>query len=150
MSGRQRWHWIAAGVAGLTVVGAVLLNDGTHEPSLSAHPSPTVEYHVPDNGSAIIASPSMDVTPVTSTTPKPKTSSSPPPEPPEPPASHHRTQAHLTITFDLTGIHGLDDLGDLIDDCDVARAFGVAPMRKGEPGYRADLDKDHDGIACEN
>jgi len=148
MSGRQRWHWIAAGVAGLAVVGAVLLNDGPHEPSLSAHPFPTVDHHVPDNGSAIIASPPMDVTTVTSTTPKPKTSSSPPP--PAQPAPHHRTETHLTVTFDLSDLHGLGDLDDLFDDCDVARAFGVAPMRKGQPGYRADLDRDHDGIACEN
>ncbi|MFD1049796.1 excalibur calcium-binding domain-containing protein, partial [Kibdelosporangium lantanae] len=67
----------------------------------------------------------------------------------EPPAPRHRTETHLTLTFDLSDLHGLDDLDNLIDDCDVARAFGLAPMRKGDPGYRANLDKDHDGIACE-
>lgn len=33
--------------------------------------------------------------------------------------------------------------------CDAARAAGAAPMRIGEPGYRAALDADGDGIACE-
>ena len=34
-------------------------------------------------------------------------------------------------------------------DCDSARAVGLAPARRGEPGYWPDLDADHDGIACE-
>jgi hypothetical protein len=34
-------------------------------------------------------------------------------------------------------------------NCTAARAAGAAPMRRGEPGYRLDLDRDHDGIACE-
>lgn len=35
------------------------------------------------------------------------------------------------------------------DDCDAARAAGAAPLRAGEPGYRAGLDGDRDGVACE-
>lgn len=34
-------------------------------------------------------------------------------------------------------------------NCDEARAAGVAPIYIGEPGYRAGLDRDKDGIACE-
>jgi hypothetical protein len=33
--------------------------------------------------------------------------------------------------------------------CADARAAGVAPILRGEPGYRAPLDADNDGIACE-
>lgn len=33
--------------------------------------------------------------------------------------------------------------------CDEARAAGVAPIYRGEPGYRAGLDRDGDGVACE-
>lgn len=33
--------------------------------------------------------------------------------------------------------------------CADARAAGVAPIRRGEPGYRPGLDGDGDGIACE-
>ncbi|MEP9358090.1 excalibur calcium-binding domain-containing protein [Sphingomonas sp. KR3-1] len=33
--------------------------------------------------------------------------------------------------------------------CDEARAAGVAPIRRGEPGYREGMDGDGDGLACE-
>jgi endonuclease YncB( thermonuclease family) len=34
-------------------------------------------------------------------------------------------------------------------NCAAARAAGAAPLHVGEPGYRAALDRDHDGVACE-
>jgi len=34
-------------------------------------------------------------------------------------------------------------------NCDAARAAGVAPLRRGEPGHAPHLDRDDDGIACE-
>lgn len=34
-------------------------------------------------------------------------------------------------------------------NCASARAAGVAPLRQGQAGYRAELDADGDGIACE-
>lgn len=33
--------------------------------------------------------------------------------------------------------------------CNAARAAGVAPIYRGEPGYRPELDGDDDGVACE-
>jgi hypothetical protein len=36
-----------------------------------------------------------------------------------------------------------------IRDCASARSMGIAPLYKGFPGYRLDLDRDRDGIACE-
>lgn len=33
--------------------------------------------------------------------------------------------------------------------CNAARAAGVAPLWKGQPGYRPEMDGDGDGIACE-
>ena len=33
--------------------------------------------------------------------------------------------------------------------CSDARAAGVAPMYRGEPGYSAQLDVNNDGVACE-
>lgn len=33
--------------------------------------------------------------------------------------------------------------------CDSARAAGAAPLYRGQPGYRAEMDGDDDGIACE-
>jgi len=34
-------------------------------------------------------------------------------------------------------------------NCAAARAAGVAPLHRGEPGYRQGLDGDSDGKACE-
>lgn len=34
-------------------------------------------------------------------------------------------------------------------NCAAAHAAGVTPLRRGQPGYRAGLDRDNDGIACE-
>jgi hypothetical protein len=34
-------------------------------------------------------------------------------------------------------------------DCSAARAAGDAPLSVGSPGYRAALDRDKDGVACE-
>jgi hypothetical protein len=34
-------------------------------------------------------------------------------------------------------------------NCASARAVGLAPARRGEPGYWWHLDADNDGIACE-
>jgi hypothetical protein len=34
-------------------------------------------------------------------------------------------------------------------NCAAARAAGVAPLHRGDPGYRSGLDRDGDGIACE-
>ncbi len=34
-------------------------------------------------------------------------------------------------------------------NCTEARAMGIAPMYRGDPGYSAHMDGDNDGIACE-
>jgi hypothetical protein len=34
-------------------------------------------------------------------------------------------------------------------NCAAAKAAGAAPLHRGDPGYRAALDRDSDGIACE-
>ena len=35
-------------------------------------------------------------------------------------------------------------------NCAAVRAAGKAPLRRGQPGYRAGLDADRDGVACES
>lgn len=34
-------------------------------------------------------------------------------------------------------------------NCDAARAVGLAPARRGQPGYWPSHDRDKDGVACE-
>ena len=42
-------------------------------------------------------------------------------------------------------------VGDAIyyPSCNAARAAGAAPIYRGQPGYREEMDGDGDGIACE-
>lgn len=44
---------------------------------------------------------------------------------------------------------GTDNYATYYANCSQARRAGVAPLRQGDPGYRAGLDRDGDGIACE-
>jgi hypothetical protein len=45
---------------------------------------------------------------------------------------------------------GVPSSGELVfATCTQARDAGAAPLRRGEPGYRAALDRDGDGLACE-
>jgi hypothetical protein len=71
-------------------------------------------------------------TPVPTTTPRTTT-----------PTSKPTTKA-TTTTEDSSG-----GGGSYFKSCDAAKAAGAAPMRRGEPGYRAGLDRDDDGIACD-
>ena len=41
------------------------------------------------------------------------------------------------------------DNGAAFRNCSHARAAGAAPVRRGDPGYGAHLDRDGDGIGCE-
>jgi hypothetical protein len=34
-------------------------------------------------------------------------------------------------------------------NCTEARSVGAAPVRRGQPGYGAHLDRDNDGVGCE-
>ena len=35
------------------------------------------------------------------------------------------------------------------ENCDAARAAGAAPIKRGDPGFGAHLDRDGDGTACD-
>ena len=35
-------------------------------------------------------------------------------------------------------------------NCDAVRAAGKAPIRRGDPGYGRHLDRDGDGVGCED
>ena len=39
--------------------------------------------------------------------------------------------------------------GDHWGGCNDARVAGTAPIYRGEPGYRPEMDGDNDGVACE-
>jgi endonuclease YncB( thermonuclease family) len=71
------------------------------------------------------------------TTPPPAT---PPPAPAPPPPPRAAPQPPVRPT-PPAAVH--------FRNCREARAAGVTPLRRGEPGYRRGLDRDGDGIACD-
>ncbi|MFF7469001.1 excalibur calcium-binding domain-containing protein [Streptomyces sp. NPDC008092] len=65
-----------------------------------------------------------------------------------------KVKVRVTVTADSAGA----DSGSSGDDsggstyyanCTAARAAGVTPLYRGEPGYDSHLDRDGDGVACE-
>lgn len=61
------------------------------------------------------------------------------------------TQSARRRTPTIVTSHPGADLGGVgvFRSCAQARAAGVAPLRRGEPGYNPALDGDGDGVACE-
>ncbi len=51
-------------------------------------------------------------------------------------------QARTTATADSGG-------SAYYSNCSAARAAGVTPLHRGDPGYARHLDRDNDGVACE-
>jgi len=87
--------------------------------------------------------------------PAPRSGQVPPAHTPDPaPAVVHTPPAH---TPDPAPVPAPEPAADeppasgaaYYQNCTQARAAGAAPIRRGEPGYRAALDRDDDGVACE-
>lgn len=61
------------------------------------------------------------------------------------------SEEEVEQTSEQTQIQGLvgDTSSVYYSNCAAAKAAGVAPLHRGDPGYRSGLDRDNDGIACE-
>lgn len=59
------------------------------------------------------------------------------------------TKAPATKAAPLVAPPPAEDSSAYYANCAAARDAGVAPLRRGDPGYRAGLDRDNDGVACE-
>ena len=107
-------------------------------------PAPT-----PISSSSPAASTSTQMAPP----PAPKaTHPAPPPQPQpavDPPSPPDTTTPEPAATTTDNGDDGSGSGGAFYKNCDAARAAGVAPLHRGDPGYRPKLDRDGDGIACE-
>lgn len=77
----------------------------------------------------------------------PTTPVAPPPTAAQPPLSTPRPAAPKPSTQKPT--EEPDTTNVYYANCDAARAARAAPLYAGEPGYRAALDRDKDGVACE-
>jgi hypothetical protein len=90
-----------------------------------------------------------------STAPSRAASVAPPPEPVRtrtatPSPSHPRTPTPtVTVTTTQETSEAPSNPYVYYKDCDAARAAGAAPLHRGDPGYRSELDRDGDGVACE-
>jgi hypothetical protein len=82
------------------------------------------------------------VTKTTGTGQAVKSEPAPPPGNSAPAHSPQGKPPRVTITVKIPNIV-------YFPDCLAAWAFGAAPMYRGQQGYRDELDKDHNGIACE-
>lgn len=153
MSGRQL-HWIAASTAAVAVIAAVVFNDTSSDNSFRAHPFTVVGEFTPEVGQPVLATPTLDATtvqPATSSVhlpgaqarhttspsvPKPPPPPPPPPPPLPPPGNPPRVTLPITVPA-------------YFPDCQTAWLLGAAPIRRGEPGYRRELDRNDNGVACE-
>jgi LPXTG-motif cell wall-anchored protein len=62
-----------------------------------------------------------------------------------------RSLVALALGVALSAVVAAPALADVqYASCADAHAAGAAPMRVGEPGYRLGLDRDRDGVACED
>ncbi|CAM3685217.1 excalibur calcium-binding domain-containing protein [Kibdelosporangium persicum] len=148
MGGRP-WHWIAAGTAAVAVVGAVLMNDPSGVNRFRSQPFATVD-HVPEVGSPIIATPTLDATTISQATSAPPpaatpTNAQPRQRPPSAPPSRNDPPDARRWTITIT----VPRIPVYFPNCHTARLLGAAPMHRGHPGYREELDNDRDGVACE-
>lgn len=157
--GRGEWIWLAnRKEAGFTLLGAlVLLIAGIGVLGATGTSKPPVAV---DSVSTVTATPSVEARPTSSPSPSTTTSLSSPPaaaepipvprplvpapksEPaPPPPAAPQPVPVQPPAQPRSPAAY--------YKNCDAARAAGVAPLLVGQPGYRAELDRDGDGVACE-
>lgn len=62
------------------------------------------------------------------------------------PSSHPTAKAHRSTS---EGYASRQPIAVYYRNCAQARAAGAAPLYRGQPGYRPQMDGDGDGIACE-
>ncbi|WP_344521093.1 excalibur calcium-binding domain-containing protein [Streptomyces rectiviolaceus] len=125
---------VVAVAVGLLVLGAILSScgHGADEPqapvTTSASPTPS-----PSLSSPTPAEPSPSLSESVTPPPRPAETATET-EAPEPPPSPESSAAPDVY----------------YENCAEARAAGAAPLIAGEPGYRPELDRNLDGVACES
>ncbi|MEU6944281.1 excalibur calcium-binding domain-containing protein [Streptomyces sp. NPDC046316] len=115
---------------GLLALGAVL--SAVQEPDEGERPEPAPSSTVTET----VTKESTATPTGTATIPGPARSAVEVPPPPPPPTTSEPVPEETTAESVYYA------------NCDAVRAAGAAPLRVGEPGYRAGLDGDGDGVAC--
>jgi hypothetical protein len=147
---------VAAVILGLALVSGITGGAGESDTeTLAAAGSATTEREAPREPSTTqtppTTAPPTTAAPTTvpptlppTTTPPPPTTVGPPTTaaPAPPPAPPAPTPAPAPVAPSPSPAVSYQN-------CDAARAAGVTPLHRGDPGYAAHLDRDNDGIACE-
>lgn len=107
---------------------------GIPESSGSAAPTPTTDPSASPTAATTTGPPPAGATTTTPPTP-PTTRTTTTTRPPAPPTTRTTTTTPPSSVY--------------YANCDAVRAAGKAPLYRGQPGYRAGLDRDNDGVACE-
>ena len=105
-------------------------------------PATTVRVLIPPPPTSATPAPTAEATP-TSTD---ETTTAPTPAP-GPTTTTTTTATTATESSETSTEQASPDVS--YANCAEARAAGVAPLHRGDPGYRPGLDRDDDGIACE-
>ena len=139
--------------AGLGAAGAS--DDAPSQPTAAS--TPTVVYS-PTPVPTVVYSPSPVPTVVYSPSPVPATEAPAPPATvpaapvsgPTPETSEENSGGGTSSgTGEDPTRSEADSSGVYYRNCKAARDAGVAPLYRGQSGYRRELDRDNDGIACE-
>jgi hypothetical protein len=169
---RRKWPWaLGAGLVGLVALGAAV---GDEEPktettsvvsTTSSSVAPTTTTAKPTTTTSRTTTPAPTTTSdspavvplvpqVGTTVVETTTEYTPPPAPAyTPPATTEYTSPPVTeYTLPPAPAYTpppVQQPSASYENCAEARAAGVAPILKGEPGYGTHLDRDKDGIACD-
>jgi hypothetical protein len=158
---KRKWPWVVAGIFVLLVIVGLV---APTEDKAQDTPKAVVEASTP----AITSPPRTTTTTTTTTTPATTTTTAAPstrvvtsvvtsivevPANRSIPDTTTATWAPLPVvpaTSTPVYVPAAPNPGSAhYADCDEAKAAGVAPIYAGQPGYRAALDRDDDGIACD-
>jgi Excalibur calcium-binding domain len=120
----------------------------------AAESTVTTTVSAPAVTTTVTAAPSVPPAPIATSVSqpspaKPKAAPKPaaPKAAPKPPATHSAAPPVVPAPPVVTPDPPSNDV--YYANCTAARAAGAAPLYRGEPGYRAALDRDDDGVACE-
>ncbi|TDO59056.1 excalibur calcium-binding domain-containing protein [Kribbella sp. VKM Ac-2571] len=121
----------------------VRTSEPTAAPTSTPVAEPTAIAATPEPTESPEAGRTPTPTPTKSRTPSatPEGTTEPTPTPTEPSATISPTEPTPTTAVTSTTV--------VFRSCAEARAAGKAPLRRGDPGYSAALDRNGDGVACD-
>lgn len=107
-----------------------------------------------------LSTPSESPSPTATVADEPPAEPAPADEPPAEPAPADAVPPEELSDGDAAGDEAVSDpapapapepapAGAYYRNCRAAREAGAAPLYVGDPGYRSELDRDGDGVACE-